>query len=407
MPWKESTVSDERTKFVAALLDGAEMAAACREFGISRKTGYKWWDRYDQEGPEGLADRSRAPHHSPHAVPEETVKRILALRSEYGWGPKKLGKLLAQKHPRVKVPSLSAIAAVLHRHGLTAPRKRRRRTPRYQQPFIGVNTPNSVWTSDFKGHFRTGDGTRCHPLTIADCYSRFVLRCQSLTAETTELVKPVFEAAFREYGLPLAIRTDNGPPFASTGLVGLSRLGVWFIKLGIVPERIEPGHPEQNGRHERMHLTLKEETAAPPKGSMSAQQRAFNKFRHEFNHVRPHEALDLETPASLYEPSPRLMPDKIAPPTYDTSEYEIRKVSSCGVIAFDKRTFFLSGALAGEHVGLRYLGRSVWVVRFAFLDLAIVDIRQVGKHIKAQPLPPELSWDAATRLGIDADEDEE
>lgn len=407
MPWKESTVSDERTRFIASLLDGAEMAAACREFGISRKTGYKWWERYEQEGPEGLADRSRAPLHSPHSVPEETVKLILDLRREFGWGPKKLGKLLVQRHSGVKVPSQSAIAAILHRHGLTAPRKRRRRTPRYQQPFIGVNAPNSVWTSDFKGHFRTGDGTRCHPLTIADCFSRFVLRCQSLTAETTELVKPVFEAAFHEYGLPAAIRTDNGPPFASTGLVGLSRLAVWFIKLGIVPERIDPGHPEQNGRHERMHLTLKKETAAPPKESMSAQQRAFNEFRHQFNYVRPHEALDLETPASMYETSPRRMPDNLEPQTYDTSEYETRKVTSCGSVYFDKRTFHLTRALAGEHVGLRYLGRSVWVVRFAFLDLVTVDLRQVGKHIKVQPLPPGLSWDAATRLGIYVDEEED
>lgn len=410
MPWKESTVSDERTRFIAALLNGGEMAETCREHKISRKTGYKWWDRYDAEGPEGLKDRSRAPHFRPHAVPEDVVRRILDFRREHpSWGPKKLKRMIQERFPRVDFPSESTFGEVLKRHGLTVARKRRRRVPPYQQPFIGVGEPNAVWTADFKGDFLTGDRTRCHPLTIADCYSRYLLRCEGLVAQTTELVQPVFEAAFWEYGLPAAIRTDNGAPFATTGVTALTRLSVWFIKLGIVPERIEPGHPEQNGRHERMHRTLKDEAATPPKETMTAQQGAFDTFRQEYNHERPHEALDQETPASVYRPSPRTMPRTLEPPQYDTTEYEVRKVTVGGLAYFDGRSFFVSRALAGEYVGLRYLGKSVWAVRFYFMDLGVVDMRQVGTHFKMQPLPPELSWDAATRItdGWDDREDRE
>lgn len=399
MAWKESTVSDERTKFIAALLEGREMTATCIEFGISRKTGYKWWERFQAEGPAGLADRSRAPHQRPHAVSEDVIKQILATRHAHpNWGPKKLRKWLTKKKPRTKLPSESTFGEVLKRHGLTVAPKKRRRVPPYQQPFIGIGEPNAVWTVDFKGDFLTGDRTRCHPLTMADCRSRFLLRCQALTAQSIEQTQPVFEAAFKEYGLPLAIRSDNGSPFAAPGITGLTRLSVWLIKLGIVPERIEPGHPEQNGRHERMHRTLKEETAAPPKSTLTAQQRAFNAFRQEYNHERPHEALGMETPASVYVPSPRPMPRTVEPPVYDTAEYEVRKVTGNGVACLDNRYFFVSGALAGEHIGFRYLGKSVWVLRFAFLDLAIVDLRQVGTYIKIQPLPPELSWDPRTRI---------
>jgi hypothetical protein len=281
----------------------------------------------------------------------------------------------------------------------------RQRIPAYQRPFIGAGTPNAIWTADFKGDFRTADGTRCYPLTIADCCSRFLLRCQALTSTAAEQAFPVFEAAFKEYGLPLAIRTDNGSPFAARSVTGLTSLSVWFLKLGIVPERIEPGHPEQNGRHERMHRTLKQETAAPPKASLSLQQRAFNVFREEFNHERPHEALALETPASIYEPSPRQMPKVIEPPSYDPGEYEMRKVTCSGAVYFDKRSFVVSKALHGEHVGLRYHGKSVWVVRYAFMDLGIVDMRQIGTHIRMRPLPPTLSWDADTRISVERDEE--
>lgn len=399
MPWGESSVSNERMRFIAALLDGGEMAETCRQFGISRKTGYKWWNRYDRAGPGGLKDLSRAPHECPHRVEDELVRRILELRRQYPrWGPKKLKKKLETVAPNEAWPSRTTFAEILKRHGLVAPRRRRRRVPAYQQPFIGAGEPNAIWTADFKGDFQTGDRTRCYPLTIADCCSRFLLRCQALTGTATEQCAPIFEAAFKEYGMPLAIRTDNGAPFAARGFTGLTRLSVWFIKLGIVPERIEPGHPEQNGRHERMHRTLKEETAAPPKATFSLQQKAFNAFRDEFNHERPHEGLDMETPASIYAPSPRPFPRRIEPVTYDHSVYEVRKVTGPGVIAFDKRTVFISRALAGEHVGLRYRGSSTWIVRYKFVDLALLDMRQLGKHIRLQPLPPDLSWDAETRI---------
>lgn len=400
MPWEESSVLNERTRFIAALLEGGEMAETCRQFGISRKTGYKWWSRYDGAGPDGLNDLSRAPHQCPHRVDDELVRRILELRRQHPtWGPKKLRKKLETIAPSEAWPSRSTFAAILKRHGLVAPRRRRSRVPAYQQPFIGAGEPNAIWTADFKGDFVTADRTRCYPLTIADCRSRFLLRCQALTRTSTEQCEPIFKAAFKEYGMPLAIRTDNGAPFAARGFTGLTRLSVWFIKLGIVPERIEPGHPEQNGRHERMHRTLKEETAAPPKATFSLQQKAFNAFQHEFNQERPHEALDMETPASVYAPSPRPFPDRIEPATYDRSEYEVRKVSGIGVIAFDKRTLFISRALAGEHVGLRYCGSSTWVVRYRFRDLALLDMRQLGTHIQLQPLPAALSWDADTRIG--------
>lgn len=399
MPWEETTVLDEKMRFIAALLDGEEMAATCRQYRISRKTGYKWWDRFDAEGPSGLEERSRAPLNSPHAVSEELVRDILEARRKHPtWGPKKLKKWLGKKFPKKSWPSRSTFSEILKRHGLTAPRKPRRRVVPSQRPFIGVAEPNAVWTADFKGDFLTGDRTRCYPLTIADCHSRYLLRCQALTSTSTVQSLPVFEAAFREYGLPAAIRTDNGSPFAATGVAGLTRLSVWFIKLGIVPERIEPGHPEQNGRHERMHRTLKEETAAPPKATLTAQQRAFNVFRHEYCYERPHEALDLEVPASLYQHSLRAMPKHVESPEYDPAEFEVRKVAGNGVIGFEKRCFHVSGALKGEHVGLRYLGESRWVVQFAFMELGIVDLRQVGHYIKMQPLPPSISWDAATRI---------
>jgi putative transposase len=400
MSWEEKTVLDERTRFIAALLEeGAEMAETCRQYGISRKTGYKWWDRFDQEGPSGLEDRSRAPHHRPHAVPEALVRKILTAKHDHPtWGPKKLRTWLGKKLPSKPWPSLSTFAEILKRHGLTAPRKPRRRIVPSQRPFIGVAEPNAVWTADFKGDFLTGDKTRCYPLTIADCHSRYLLRCQALTRPNTEQSMPVFEAAFREFGLPAAIRTDNGSPFAATGVAGLTRLSAWFIKLGIVPERIEPGHPEQNGRHERMHRTLKEDTAAPPKATLTAQQKAFNVFLHEYCYERPHEALDMEVPASLYQHSPRAMPKRVESPTYDPAELEVRKVNGNGTIGFEKRVFFVSGALKREHVGLRYLGESRWVVQFAFMELGIVDLRQVGHYIKMQPLPPSMSWDAATRI---------
>jgi len=369
MPWGESSVSDEKTKFIAALLDGQEMTEACREFGISRKTGYKWWVRYSERGPEGLKDQSRAPHRCPHRVGEELVKAILELRrKQASWGPKKLKQRLTKLAPDKPWPSRSTFAAVLHRHGLVAPRTVRQRIPAYQRPFIGAGTPNAIWTADFKGDFRTADGTRCYPLTIADCCSRYLLRCQALTSTAAEQALPVFEAAFKEYGLPLAIRTDNGVPFATTTLARLSSLSAWWVRLGVMPQFIEPGKPQQNGRHERMHRTLKAETTRPAAATLQAQQRRFNAFRAEFNHERPHEALEQATPASFYHPSPRPMPDRLPPLIYP-DRFEVRYVSGNGGIRWERDWVNVSIVCAGEYVGLEEIDDGVWNVYFGALRL--------------------------------------
>ena len=267
MPWKATCTMDQRMKFIVNYLEHEyPMAALCREFGISRKTGYKFVSRYLEDGLDGLKDRSRSRYHHPNAIPDILEKLIVKARiSHPSWGPKKLRAWLIRQDSAVRWPASSTIGEILTRHGLTVPRRRSRKTRAYDQPFVDCDYPNAVWSADFKGWFKTGDGTRCDPLTITDNYSRYLFRCQAVKPTNFYAVKPVFEAAFREFGLPVAIRTDNGPPFATTTVGSLSRLSIWWLKLGIIPERIEPGKPAQNGRHERMHRTLKRETASPPK----------------------------------------------------------------------------------------------------------------------------------------------
>ncbi len=287
------------------------MAAVCRRFGVSRKTGYKWLDRYAQQGVAGLADQSKAPKRQAQAFPAEIEREILALRARYPtWGEDKLKARLERTNPDINWPAHSTIGALLKRHGLTHPGKRRRHaTP--SSKLTSAKAPNQVWAIDFKGWFETGDGKRCDPLTISDTASRYLLRCQRVARSDTAHVRPLMEATFREYGLPTRILSDNGPPFASTGLAGLSRLSVWWIRLGIQLQRIDPGHPEQNGRHERMHRTLKAETATPPERNLRAQQRAFDRFRQIYNQERPHESLAMATPASVYQPSWRPYPERL------------------------------------------------------------------------------------------------
>ena len=365
---------DERMKFIGMYL-GHElsMAALCQEFVISRKTGYKLIRRYIEEGPIGLADRSRAPHTQPHAVSEQLEEAVLAARRAHPtWGPKKLRAWLQRWHATAKWPAASTIGQILSRHGLTVPRRRSRKTRVYDQPFVGCNHPNAVWSADLKGWFVTGDGRRCDPLTITDNYSRYLFRCQAVKNVDHCSIQPVFEAAFREYGLPHAIRTDNGPPFASTTVGGLSRLSIWWLKLGIVPERIEPGKPSQNGRHERMHRTLKQETATPPRRTWRAQQRAFDYFREEYNQDRPHEAIDQHTPADLYyssvQPYPQFLPEMTYP-----EEYVTRKVYDKGSIVWNCRLIYLSETLGGELVGLRQVSDRLWDIYFGPVKLAQLD----------------------------------
>lgn len=374
---------DERARFVIEVEDGDfSMAELCRRYGVSRETGYTWWRRYQEGGWEALQDRSRAPRNHPNQMSERTAEAILAARRRYSrWGPRKLRRRLLERHPREKWPSLSAIGALLKREGLTVPRRRRRTAPPCQQPFAACDQPNRVWCADFKGWFRTGDGQRCDPLTISDATTRYLLRCQAVGRPDYTHVQAVFEATFREYGLPEALRTDNGAPFASRGLGGLSRLSVGWVKLGVAVERIKPGHPEQNGRHERMHRTLKEETASPPADNRRAQQRHFDRFRLEYNEERPHDALDLKTPASLYVPSPRPYPSRLPEIEYP-DDMVVRKVRPSGAIKWNGAEVFISDVLEGEPVGLLPLDDRYYRIYFMALPLALFD----SYRLRAAPL---------------------
>ena len=374
MPWKETCAMEERMKFIIdCQKQESSKAALCRIFGISRPTGDKWLARYAAAGIAGLPDQSRAPKHHPNQVSLEIEEAILAARRAYPhWGPKKLRTLLEREMPRQSWPAISTIGAILSNHGLTVPRKRRRRTPPYTQPFAACDGPNAVWCGDFKGWFRTGDGSRCDPLTITDAASRYLLRCQAVKSTGFETTRGLFEATFRQYGLPLAIRTDNGSPFAGRGIGGLSRLSVWWIKLGIVPERIEPGKPQQNGRHERMHRTLKAETAKPPARTLRTQQRAFDRFCEEFNHVRPHEALKMATPASVYVYSPRPYPERLGPVEYP-SGLTVRIVQKNGEFYWHRHRVFLGEAFGRERVGLEPLDGRYWTVYFGERVLGVFD----------------------------------
>ena len=375
MPFRETGVEEETMRFIAACLKNeATMTERCAAFGISREWGYELLKRFRAKGPAGLVPHSKAPHRHGQAMPAAVAAAILGLRCERpSWGPKKLRAVLAEQAPEVDWPAHSTIGDLLRREGLSQPRKRRRTPVPVTQPFAPVRGPNDLWCIDFKGWFRTRDGKRCDPLTLTDADSRFLLACR-IVEPTTEGVSPVVERALREHGLPLAIRSDNGPPFASTGAGGLTTLAVHWVKLGIRLERTDPGSPQQNGRHERMHATLKEETANPPAETPVVQQAAFDRFQHTFNQVRPHEALGQKTPASRYTPSPRAYPDRIEKPTYD-AEHAVRRVRSNGAIKWGGELVFISEALIGEPVGVAETLSGDWIVRFADVRLGHIDRR--------------------------------
>lgn len=373
MPWKETVVLDERVRFVLACKDELEsMSLLCRRFGISRRTGYKWLERYEQLGPAGLADRSRAPLSHPNQVDAGLRTRIVSMRRSHPtWGPRKLLAALERDHPCEQWPAASTIGGILKSQGLSVARLRRPRCVAGTNPLGPCVAPNRVWCADFKGWFRTGDGSRCDPLTITDGHSRYLLRCQA-TATDYQSVHGLFEATFRRYGLPEAMRTDNGEPFASVGVMGLSRLSVWWVRLGIDLQRIEPGKPQQNGSHERMHGTLARETASPPAANIPAQQKRFNTFTWEYNHYRPHEALGMATPASVYRPSRRAYPERLEELEYP-ADYQLRKVDQDGDIRWKVSKVFIGTALRGEVIGLRELDGRLWSVRFGPLDLGVLD----------------------------------
>ncbi len=385
MPWKDTPVLDQRMNFIVAHRQGEDsLSAVCRRFGVSRKTGRKWIERYRENGPEGLSDRSRAPHRHPNAASADIVQLVLMAKYEHpGWGPRKLIPWLRRRHPDILLPAPSTAGEILWRHDLVQPRKRVRRTDPWTRPFEDCTAPNKTWCIDFKGWFRTLDGVRCYPLTITDAYSRMLLCCRGLKSQKGLLVQSAMERVFREYGLPATIRSDNGTPFASTALGGLSRLSVSWIKLGIMPERIRPGHPEENGRHERMHLTLKAETTNPPRANMRGQQKLFDGFRWEFNEERPHEALGQNPPASVYRPSDRSYPTRIREVEY-ASEMTVRRGRANGEIKWKGKLIYLSEALAGEPVGLVQESENHLAIYFGPLKLCLMD-QSTRKIVRIAP----------------------
>ncbi|MBZ5631031.1 MAG: IS481 family transposase [Acidobacteriia bacterium] len=376
MPWKASSVVEERTRFVIEYEQGLHtMAELCRIYGVSRQTGHAWWKRYCEVGLDGLRDLDRAPRRHPNQTPATREAAVLQLRQAHmRWGPRKLKAVLERDGRRW--PAASTIGAMVARAGLVIPQRLRRRVQPYTQPFAAATAPNRVWCADFKGWFRTQDGERIDPLTLSDAHSRYLLRCQAVDKTDTARTQAIFEAAFREYGLPEAIRSDNGAPFASRAIASLSRLSVGWMKLGIVPERIRAGHPEQNGRHERMHRTLKQETVSPPAADRRAQQRAFDRFRREFNEQRPHEALGMQTPASVYVPSPRRYPDRVPEPDYP-SDMQVRRVQHRGEFSWKHQDVFLSETLIGERIGLEPVDERYWCVYFAEFPIACFDSREL------------------------------
>lgn len=352
MGWKETCAVEERMQFVLAAREHEEsIATLCRRFGVSRRTGYKWLARFEEEGTAGLFNRSRAPLHRPQTIAEEIAKRCLEVRRAHpNWGPLKVRAYLERQGPVTEWPAASTIGELFDREGLTVKRKLRRRGPPSSAPFAHCEAANDVWCIDFKGWFLTGDGKRCEPLTVTDAHSRYLLRCQVLPRTDTEHVWPVLDAAFREFGLPRYLRSDNGSPFASRGAGGLSRFSVRLIKAGVIPERIVPGKPQQNGRHERMHLTLLQEVASPPASSMREQLKRLRAFQRLYNDERPHQALDNATPAERYQASPRRFDGILRAPEY--SDQKVRKVCASGEIKLHGKVVYINQALASEPVGL-------------------------------------------------------
>ncbi len=376
MPWKACSALEERLRFVARLLEGEAMTDLCREFGVSRKTGYKLFNRYRDEGSSALTDRSRRPVRYVNQLPPQIEGLIVALkRDKPHWGARKLRELLVRRLPGdLRVPARSTIHAVLDRHRLVS-RLGRRRNRAQGTPLSAGAQPNDLWCTDFKGEFRLGNGRYCYPLTVSDHASRFLLLCEALDSTREDPAMQAFERLFRERGLPHAIRSDNGVPFASpNALFNLSKLAVWWLRLGINIERIKPGRPQQNGRHERMHLTLKKETTRPPGMNSLQQQARFDDFLHEFNTERPHEALQMRRPAELYCPSSR--PYQGLPeldyPLHDRQYL----VTACGRICMHRKKINLSTVLAGQKVGLKEVDEGIWLVSFMHYDLGYIDLEQ-------------------------------
>ena len=389
MPWKVCKPMDERLKFVARLLDGEKMAAVCRDFNVSRKTGYKILNRYNDVGLEGLTDRSRRPYRHANQLPDQIETLIVRLKEDKpSWGAPKIRERLSRLYPDVHTPAISTVHAVLDRHGLVK-RRTRRRNRAEGTTLSRPAQPNELWCADYKGEFMLADRRYCYPLTITDFASRYLITCEALhtTKETYAFV--VFESAFKEFGLPCAIRTDNGVPFASpNSLFNLSKLSVWWLRLGIQIERIKPGHPQQNGRHERMHLTLKLETTKPAAKNFLQQQAKFDDFLECYNNERPHQALDMQCPAQRYRPSQRPyrgLPD-IEYPFHDRAA----TVTTCGRICFNRQKINLSQVFAGQTVGIKQTDERIWLVSFMDYDLGYFDDETCRLEPLVNPFGPKV-----------------
>ena len=389
MPWKESVIMDERMKFVARLLQGEKMAELCREFGISRKTGYKFWDRYKDVGLHGLTDRSRRPVRYANQLPIQIECEILRIKKDKpSWGAPKIREILRRKYPEVRTPAKSTIHCILDRHGLVI-RRKRRRFKLQGTPLTTQHNPNDLWCADYKGEFMLANKQYCYPLTITDSCSRYVLACEGLESTKEMHAFNIFEQVFQKYGLPLTIRTDNGLPFASPhALFGLSRLSVWWLRLGIFIERIKPGNPQQNGRHERMHLTLKKEATKPPGENMLQQQEKFDNFIQEFNTQRPHQAIDMKFPSEIYTPSPRPYKgiQELSYPFHDKTVI----VTTCGRICIDKHKVNLSHVFAGQNMGIKEVSDGIWLVTFMDYDLGYFDFETNKIEPLEYPFAPEV-----------------
>src|SRR5215469_7409824 len=391
MPWRKCSVMDERMRFVIRFQDGETMASLCREFGISRKTGYKILDRYEQSGVEGLCDRTRRPFRYANQLPEPVEAAIVAARREKpSWGARKIRERLLRRLPHaVKVPACSTIHAVLDRHGLVS-RPTRSRTRAQGTPLSEGLKPNDLWCTDYKGEFQLADKRYCYPLTVTDHASRYLLLCEALQSNREDPAFMAFERLFKERGLPQAIRSDNGVPFASPhGLFNLSKLSVWWLRLGISIERIRPGHPQQNGRHERMHLTLKQEATRPAGQNFLQQQAKFDNFIQQFNQERPHEALAMQCPAEVYTASSRAY-QGIPEPHYPFHDKTV-VVTSCGRLCLYRKKINLSKSLAGQAVGIKEVDSGIWLVSFMQYDLGYIDLEEKTLQPLDNPFGPQVS----------------
>lgn len=377
MPWKVINQMDLKMQLVSDLSkERFSITDLSQKYGISRPTIYKWLGRYRELGIEGLKEQSRSPKSSPHRTPEDILDLVIQEKlKNLKRGPRKIRAQLKRLYPDIHFPAISTLAYWLKKEGLVKERSKRRRVPPYTQPFNGCNAPNDVWSIDYKGQFYMKNNRVCYPLTVSDNFSRFILGCKALKGPRYRPTRRYLESIFREYGLPSAIRNDNGTPFAGKCVGGLSRLSIWFIRLGIVPERIEKGCPQQNSRHERMHRSLKNDILDEPARNHKEQQSIFDSYRHDFNNHRPHEALNDQTPSDYYQKSNRPYVERPHPPEYDY-DYTVRSVRHHGEIKFMGRMFFVSRLLTGEHVGLKEIADDVWQLKYSFYTLGSLDLRK-------------------------------